>query len=133
MTKPLSERIAERMAKKPPARADQNRATFIALRREIKASLEDGWPVKTIWETLKEEGKVTFSYQAFRGYVNRLILGKVSPAKPPLEQPEGKTAAVTAAVQKPASPSKSTAELGKIKGFVWNPNPSDEELFGTDD
>jgi hypothetical protein len=44
------------------------------MRGDVKQAIDDGWPVKTIWETLHEEGKVSFSYQAFRGYVNRLIL-----------------------------------------------------------
>ena len=71
----LSERIADRVVKKKPSRNAQNRAAFLALRQDIQEALADGWPVKTIWETLHEEGKVTFGYQAFRGYVNRLILG----------------------------------------------------------
>ncbi len=78
MTKNLSVRIAERTAQKKPSRNGQNRATFLAIRGDVKQALDDGWPVKTIWETLHEEGKVSFSYQAFRGYANRLILS--SPA-----------------------------------------------------
>ena len=78
MTKNLSVRIAERTAQKKPSRNGQNRATFLAIRGDVKQALDDGWPVKTIWETLQEEGKVSFSYQAFRGYANRLILS--SPA-----------------------------------------------------
>ena len=78
MTKNLSVRIAERTAQKNPSRSEQNRATFLAIRGDVKQALDDGWPVKTIWETLHEEGKVSFSYQAFRGYANRLILS--SPA-----------------------------------------------------
>jgi hypothetical protein len=36
------------------------------------------WPgsIPTIWETLRQEGKVTLSYQSFRGYANRLILSR---------------------------------------------------------
>jgi hypothetical protein len=131
MAKTLSERIADRISKKNPTRADQNRATFISLRREVKASLEDGWPVKTIWETLKDEGKVTFSYQAFRGYVNRLILGKASmgekaaPENPAaLEQKEGQQAAKDTSLDEP-----STAKKPVNKGFVFNPVPNDKELF----
>jgi len=81
MANSLSERIAARAAKQNPSRSAQNRATFLALRADIKQAMEDGWPVKTVWETLQDEGKVSFSYQAFRGYVNRLIL--TSPAPQP--------------------------------------------------
>ena len=78
MTKNLSARIAERAARKKPPRNGQNRVTFLAMRGDVKQAIDDGWPVKTIWETLHEEGKVSFSYQAFRSYANRLILS--SPA-----------------------------------------------------
>ena len=78
MAKSLSARIAERIARKKPAGNVRNRAAFLALRGEVKQAMEDGWPVKTIWETLHDEEKVAFSYQAFRGYVNRLILSVVS-------------------------------------------------------
>jgi hypothetical protein len=74
MAKSLSARIAERIARKKPAGNVRNRAAFLALRGEVKQAIDDGWPVKTIWETLHDEEKVAFSYQAFRGYVNRLIL-----------------------------------------------------------
>ena len=74
MTKNLSARIAERAARKKPPRNGQNRVTFLAMREDVKQAIDDGWPVKTIWETLHEEGKVSFSYQAFIGYANRLIL-----------------------------------------------------------
>lgn len=60
--------------KKKPSRRAKNRATFLALRVDVKQALDDGWPVKSIWETLNEEGKIDFSYQSFRVYVNRLIL-----------------------------------------------------------
>jgi hypothetical protein len=85
MAKSLSARIAERIARKKPAGNVRNRAAFLALRGEVKQAIDDGWPVKTIWETLHDEEKVAFSYQAFRGYVNRLILsppanGETAPA-----------------------------------------------------
>ena len=75
----LSARITERTKLKSPARNAQNRAAFLALRPDIEEALKDGWPVKTIWETLHEEGKITYGYQAFRGYVNRLILSDTIP------------------------------------------------------
>ena len=76
MGKTLSERVATRATKNKPSRSAQNRGTFLALRYEVRQALDDGWPVKTIWETLQEEGKITFSYQSFRGYANRLILSR---------------------------------------------------------
>ena len=70
----LSARIAKRNElQKNTTRNARNLAAFLAVRLDVKEALDDGWPVKTIWETLHDEGKITVSYQAFRGYVNRLI------------------------------------------------------------
>lgn len=46
------------------------------MRDDVKQALDDGWPVKAIWETLHEEGKVAFSYPAFCRYVKRLVVGQ---------------------------------------------------------
>jgi hypothetical protein len=73
MPSTLSQRIAERSKTKKTAAKGKNRAAFLALRDEIKDALDDGWPVKVIWETLREEGKIAFGYDAFSRYVNRLI------------------------------------------------------------
>jgi len=116
MAKNLSARIAERAAKKKRSRNAQNRAAFLAVRSEVMQALDDGWPVKTIWETLHEEKKIAFSYQAFRGYVNRLIIstqahGETTTAVTPGQQTETK---------KPAKKSDS---------FKFNANPNKEELL----
>ena len=80
MAKSLSARIAERIARKKPVGNVRNRAAFLALRGEVKQAIDDGWPVKTIWETLHDEEKVAFGYHPYRRYVNRLILSP--PVKP---------------------------------------------------
>jgi hypothetical protein len=46
------------------------------VRTDVKQALGDGWPVKVIWETLHEEGKIAFSYAAFCRYVKRLVVGR---------------------------------------------------------
>ena len=70
MAKKLSERIAERTERKTPSRHGKNRAAFLALRDDVKEAIDDGWPIKEIWDTLCEEGKVSFSYETFRTYAN---------------------------------------------------------------
>ena len=129
MTKSLSERIAERAKKKKPSRNAQNRAAFLAVRADVKQAIDDGWPVKSVWETLHEEGKVTFSYQAFRGYVNRLILASkpgvaTAPATPGEgSKPDAGKPAVEGASnttrQKPAA----------LPGFTFNANPDKKDLL----
>src|SRR5712671_5417020 len=87
MPKSLSDRIRERAKKKTSSRNSRNLGLFLAVRDEVIHALEDGWPVKTIWETLHEEGKVTFSYQAFRLYVKRLAQPKGAKETPPASAP----------------------------------------------
>lgn len=129
MAKSLSERIAARTVKKKPSRSAQNRAVFLALRVDIKQALNDGWPVKSIWETLHEEEKVDFSYQAFRGYANRLILSSPAtetslsvPEK--LPTPKSSSEPKQAAIPKPTEKKPSPAP-----GFTFNSALKKEDLI----
>ena len=130
MAKSLSERIAARTVKKKPSRSAQNRAAFLALRVDIKQALDDGWPVKSIWETLHEEGKIDFSYQAFRGYANRLIL---SPPATELPAPLPATSVAPepgpSNPMKPASPKTAVKKPATSAGFTFNSKPNKEDLL----
>lgn len=123
MTKSLSERIAQRVKTKTPSQFGKNRAAFLAVRAEVKQALEDGWSVKTVWETLREEGKIGFSYHAFIRYVNQLIR-QVPPSGAAESVPkEGQGAQAPAAVkQKPSSPPD-------VGGFKFESIPNKEDLF----
>ena len=70
MTKKLSERIAERATAKVQGRNAKNKAQFLNVRDEVEEALGENWTVKDIWETLHEEGAISFSYEAFRNHVN---------------------------------------------------------------
>ncbi|MDR8093137.1 hypothetical protein KPB05_37405 [Burkholderia gladioli] len=97
MAKSLSERIAERArTQKAPGRGGKNRATFLALRQDIAKALADGWSARAVWETLKEEGKIDFSYDPFTKYVKQLI-------EQPSTQPQAPApgAATSTATQSP--------------------------------
>jgi len=132
MAKSLSARIAERIARKKPAGNVHNRAAFLALRGEVKQAIDDGWPVKTIWETLHDEEKVAFSYQAFRGYVNRLILsppmnGEAAPTSVVADQ--SRQVAPRLAPQSAKQPSESKPEKPAATGFTFNRTPKKEDLL----
>ena len=129
MTKNLSARIAERAARKKPPRNGQNRATFLAMLGDVKQAIDDGWPVKTIWETLHEEGKVSFSYPAFIGYVNRLILS--SPAS---RETVSTPMAVDSRIgkqrdQATAQATEKNPEGPATSGFTFNRTPKKEDLL----
>ena len=124
MAKSLSERIAERIRTKQPTRIGRNRAAFLAVKDEVAKALEDGWSVKVIWETLHAEGKIEVGYDAFTGYVNRLIRNaeKATPAAT-----EGKSKTVTAEKEARSEPKKRAPP--KIGGFTFDATPKKEDLF----
>lgn len=70
MTYSLSERIAQSQVKKGNTK---NKVTFLALKQDIAEALDAGWPMKIIWDTLTEEGKISFSYKTFRLYTAKFI------------------------------------------------------------
>ncbi|WP_139199085.1 TraK family protein [Pseudomonas panipatensis] len=73
-TKSLSERVAERVLRKPNASvAARNRSVFLSLRLEIQQAYTEGWSLLAIWKTLFDENRVSFTYQAFRRYARQLI------------------------------------------------------------
>lgn len=84
--KTLSDRIAKRIQLKSLYAPHSNLALVLALRKDIQQALDDGWSVQAIHQTLREENKVMFGYQAFRRHVNRLQLRKPKQPKTNEEQ-----------------------------------------------
>jgi hypothetical protein len=129
----LSVRIAAREVTKKPSPYAINRAAFLALRQDIKDAMADGWNVMSIWETLHEEGKVSFGYEAFRKYVNRLILlpTTIVLLSSELEEANVQKEPAVATGQQPMEPlpKKTTAQPSKNGGFVFDPEPKKEDLF----
>jgi Family of unknown function (DUF5338) len=124
MAKRLSVRIAERTGRKTASRNGTNRAAFLAVRTDVKQALDDGWPVKAIWETLHEEGKIAFSYAAFCRYVKRLVVGRR------LEM--GSVAAGKKETREPEP--KGFSSMGKnstagLPSFTFNSTPKKEDLI----
>lgn len=71
----LSRRVAARaIAESGKSTGRANRAVFLEIRDEVQRALEDGWSVLAIYKALHVEGVVSFGYQAFRRYVNALII-----------------------------------------------------------
>ncbi|MCG7929943.1 MAG: TraK family protein [Candidatus Thiodiazotropha lotti] len=114
MKKSLSERIGERARKTSSCTPHANRAIVLALRGDIQAALNDGWSVLAIYQTLNDEGKVNFSYQAFRRHVNRIFPGNT-------DTRHGRSNTISTS-------NKNTQNKSK-KGFSFNANPDAEDLF----
>jgi len=120
--KRLVELLAEREAQRESKKGRSNRVIFFALQAEVKEALDAGWTVMQIYQALQTEGRIKFSYQSFRLYVNKLILNpgqtrRKAKDNPPLKQQDGKTEPAT------------TQAADKTKGFVWNPIPDKDDLI----
>ncbi len=112
---------ADKNQRKTPAR--KNKVEFLALKDDISEALEKGWPMTAIWETLRDEGSFTASYNTFRLYILEYLNGQ----KPGYSQkdspsPKPKKLFNKNAVEK----SNATKE---IKGFTYNPIPNIDELL----
>lgn len=130
MSKRLTERIAAHMQTQKPTRSGQNRAAFLAQRDDIKEALTDGWPVKTIWETLHDEGKISFGYDAFISYVNSLIRSPGEPEKATARPPASSKPApkkAPPATPKPVPPTE--RKSGVIPSFNHNSRPNIADLL----
>lgn len=114
MGKSLSERIAAKQIERKISDKSVNKAAFLALKKDIDSALADGWSIKLVWETLVEEGKISFSYKTFCGYVARLIASEKKPS--------------TQENTKEDEQVKSMAKT-EIRGFTFNPKPNLEELL----
>lgn len=109
----LSDRIAKRARDKPRSAPRSNRAVVLALRNDIQCALNDGWSVLAIYQTLADEGRVTFSYQAFRRYVNQIHLGRAKETG-----------------YKPSTPRRvGTKTASGPGGFTFNAAPNKEDLL----
>lgn len=80
--------------KKDNRRSD-GRHSVLVNRDDIREAMDQGYTVKAIWEALRQQGKVSISYQQFRLHVKKLIrqpapvtVTEPAPASGPTALPE---------------------------------------------
>jgi len=131
MAKSLSQRIAERTAKeKRPSKAGLNLAAFLAARPDIVLAMRDSWPLKTIWEQLRLEGKIDFGYDAFLNYVRKTIDSTAAtPAPDPATVPAHKVPAAPGQKSEPLKNGKPSAPAHRPAGFQLNPSPNEKDIL----
>lgn len=78
MKKSITERITTSKESYQRTNARKNKVEFLALRENISEALEKGWSITVIWETLREEGSFTATYNTFRLYVLKYLNGQRS-------------------------------------------------------
>ncbi|WP_445677191.1 TraK family protein [Pseudomonas aeruginosa] len=130
----LAARIEKRAAKK--RRQDATAVAFLAVRVDVKAAMDAGYAVTTIYEDMREIGRVKCSYETFRKHVQRYI--KAAPAAPaPVPPPAADQAKGEKPAQqeggskakKPKAPEPKKPESAGIAGFNYNPKPNKEDLL----
>jgi Iap family predicted aminopeptidase len=121
MKKSLTENMTTCKQLQPRTSARNNKVEFLAMREDISDALEKGWSVKIIWETLRDEGSFTATYNTFRLYVLKYMHSQ----KPGYWLKEEIEQRPKRLVQDPTKMKKPTA----IPSFTFNPIPNPEELL----
>jgi hypothetical protein len=124
----LAEWVKNRESSK--RKQDKNLVAFLAIQEDIRAAIDAGYPLRTIWEHLHQAGKITYRYETFLRHVQRRIREK-QPRPAKTEKPQPIEAATSVSPQpmpvpnnQPPAPAKST-----MSGFTFNPIPDPEKLF----
>ncbi|MFC3908282.1 TraK family protein [Legionella dresdenensis] len=118
MKKSLTENI---MTSQHKTNARTNKVAFLAMREDISEALEKGWSMTVIWETLREEGSFTATYNTFRLYVLKYLNGQ----KPGYSQKDANDRQPKKLAENQDKEKKPTA----MPSFTFNPIPNLKELL----
>ena len=124
-----TEKEAIAFVKRVANRASQRssyRATFVALRPLVEGALAAGYSMKTTWETLRAEGKLTMTYETFRVHCRKAGLASGAQEPAPVRAPAEKLTQLAPA--KPASTFQRPDE--RASAFRHNPVPQKSEIYG---
>lgn len=114
--------VAQRDQATRPKRQDAQ-AAFLAVRADVIEATAAGYALKTIWEHLREAGRVSFRYETFLKHVRRHI------TNPPTEQ--SKPVLVKRSNEPPSKPihQPRKVEPAGIPSFHYNPRMDDKDLI----
>ena len=132
MAKSYTEELAAWVEKKAAKkrRLDATAVQFLTVKVDVKAALDAGYSVTTIWEHMHETGRVSFRYETFLRHVRRHITNA------PSETPRSSATAKPTAQGKCGNESMPTAshepkksEVSPVGRFNFDPTPKKEELL----
>lgn len=111
-------------------RRDKNLVAFLAVRDDVKAALEAGYAVKTVWANMHECQRIEFGYDTFLNQVKRLI-------RRPQTSQAAMLATPTATIDDSNPTSKAAAKKTAAQtmkpeaatGFTFNSAPKKEDLI----
>jgi hypothetical protein len=120
-TDELAEWVKKRGASRP--RRDKNLVAFLAVRADVEAAIAAGYALKTIWEHLRDKGKIQYRYETFLKHVRRHIT----------HAPEGKgknpDAEAGAGKSERGAPGPKRKEGEVVEGFHFEATPNKEDLI----
>lgn len=118
--KTLLKRVEELSRQKSGNARGSARFFVIAHKAEIKKILGEGYDVKTLWQALKEDGRVVCSYPRFCDALRKYLLDQ-PPSQPIIRKQKIKSVRIT---REPSAPSRTSTE-----GFTFNSTPRKEDLY----
>jgi hypothetical protein len=130
MSKTYLEVLGAWVKRRDSSKRDANLVAFLAVRKDVKAAVDAGYPVKTVWTQLHEAKKVTYGYETFLNYVNRFIRRvPVETANEAVAQAAVKETARKLTPGKKPTPRPPTKPPEAIPGFTFNSSPKKEDLL----
>lgn len=120
MKKSLTENIMMSKQSQQRTNARKSKVEFLAMREDISEALEKGWSITVIWETLRDEGSFSATYNTFRLCVLKYLNG----LKPGYLQKDS----VEVRAKKPVANSSKKNDTS-IPSFKYNPSPNIKDLL----
>lgn len=133
MTTNITQELAAWVAQKQKITKPRRReclASFLAVREDVKSAIVAGYALKTIWEHMRETGRVSFRYETFLRYVCRHITNA-----PPERPKQSRTVRPSAPdrganeVIPTVSSEPKKVKLSQIRSFSFDPSPKREDLI----
>ena len=124
-------------------RQDKHAVAFLAVKSDVQTALDAGYAMKTIWEHMRETGRISSRYETFTLHVRRFITDVKPVAKPipatPKPAPASAGSSKPAAIKK-AEPSPVVEALEPVPGepkkvtsslptFSFNPVARKDDLI----
>ena len=127
-TKSFREELATWVAQRDQAarpKRKESRVAFLAVRADVIEATSAGYTLKTIWEHLRESGRVSFRYETFLKHVRRHI------TNPPAEQSKPMPVKRSSGRQSESKGLREprTVEPVGIPSFHYNPRMEDKDLI----
>ena len=70
MATSYTDQLEEWVKQKKGSARDKHLVTFLAIKEDVRLAMNAGYSAKTIWQNMRELGRVSFTYALFLKYVS---------------------------------------------------------------